>query len=113
MPITEQQLLQILPHAGPRAGVFVPGETMDLRTVRRSIVEPTLLLLPAKMESPQAVVMLLTIGLQESLFEHRRQLGNGPARSFWQMERGGGVPRRAYAPRKRGMCCRHLCPSGR
>ncbi|HGW5372263.1 TPA: hypothetical protein ACNIJL_001227 [Pseudomonas aeruginosa] len=91
MPITEQQLLQILPHAGPHAGVFVPGETMDLRTVRRSIVEPTLLLLPAKMESPQAVVMLLTIGLQESLFEHRRQLGNGPARSFWQMERGGGV----------------------
>lgn len=24
MPITEQQLLQIMPHAGPRAGVFVP-----------------------------------------------------------------------------------------
>ncbi|HHW2380072.1 TPA: glycoside hydrolase family 19 protein, partial [Pseudomonas aeruginosa] len=23
MPITEQQLLQIFPHAGPRAGVFV------------------------------------------------------------------------------------------
>ncbi|HBP1724428.1 TPA: glycoside hydrolase family 19 protein, partial [Pseudomonas aeruginosa] len=23
MPITEQQLLQILPNAGPRAGVFV------------------------------------------------------------------------------------------
>ncbi|WP_325435970.1 hypothetical protein [Pseudomonas nitroreducens] len=64
---------------------------MDLRDVRRSIIEPALLLLPAKMESPQAVVMLLAIGLQESHFEYRRQLGNGPARSFWQMERGGGV----------------------
>lgn len=64
---------------------------MELRTVRRSIVEPALLLLPAKMESPQAVAMLLAIGLQESHFEYRRQLGNGPARSFWQMERGGGV----------------------
>lgn len=25
MPITEQQLLQILPNAGAKAGVFVPG----------------------------------------------------------------------------------------
>lgn len=83
MLITEQQLLQIFPNAGHRAGFFVPGETMDLRTVRRSIVEPALLLLPAKMESPQAVVMLLAIGLQESLFEHRRQQGNEPARRFW------------------------------
>lgn len=64
---------------------------MDLRTVRRSIVEPALLLLPAKMESPQAVVMLLAIGLQESQFTYRRQMGNGPARSFWQAEQGGGM----------------------
>ena len=35
--------------------------------------------------------MLLAIGLQESLFVHRRQLGGGPARSFWQGERGGGM----------------------
>ncbi|MCJ1887432.1 hypothetical protein LNN38_21405 [Pseudomonas sp. LA21] len=64
---------------------------MDLRTVRRSIIEPALLLLPAKMESPQAVVMLLVIGLQESQFTYRRQMGNGPARSFWQAEQGGGM----------------------
>lgn len=25
MPITQQQLLQILPHAGPRAGIFLPA----------------------------------------------------------------------------------------
>ena len=64
---------------------------MDLRTVRRSMIDPALLLLPAKMESPQAVVMLLAIGLQESRFEYRRQMGNGPAKSFWQAEQGGGM----------------------
>ncbi|MFR0690250.1 hypothetical protein ACLUTX_12695 [Enterobacterales bacterium AE_CKDN230030158-1A_HGKHYDSX7] len=64
---------------------------MDLRSVRRSIIEPALLLLPARMESPQAVVMLLTIGLQESRFTYRRQMGNGPAKSFWQAEQGGGM----------------------
>jgi len=26
MTITQQQLLQILPNAGPRAGIFLPGE---------------------------------------------------------------------------------------
>lgn len=64
---------------------------MDLRIVRRSIIEPALLLLPARMESPQAVVMLLAIGLQESRFTYRRQMGNGPAKSFWQAEQGGGM----------------------
>ncbi|WP_313462449.1 hypothetical protein [Pseudomonas nitroreducens] len=64
---------------------------MDLRALRRSIIEPALLLLPAKMESPQAIVMLLAIGLQESRFEYRRQMGNGPAKSFWQAEQGGGM----------------------
>lgn len=64
---------------------------MELNQVRRSIIEPALSLLPAKMTSPKAVAMLLGIGLQESHFEYRRQLGNGPARGFWQMERGGGV----------------------
>ncbi|MDU4255783.1 hypothetical protein [Pseudomonas sp.] len=64
---------------------------MDLREVRRSIIEPALLLLPAKMESPQAIVMLLAIGLQESRFTYRRQMGNGPAKSFWQAEQGGGM----------------------
>lgn len=34
--------------------------------------------------------MLLAIGLQESRFLHRKQI-KGPARGFWQFERGGGV----------------------
>lgn len=63
---------------------------MPLSEIRRSAIEPALLLLPAKMCSPQAQVMLLAIGLQESRFIHRRQI-RGPARSFWQAERGGGM----------------------
>lgn len=48
-------------------------------------------LLPGRMDSPAAKAMLLAIGLQESRFKHRRQLGPGPARGFWQFEKGGGV----------------------
>jgi hypothetical protein len=38
----------------------------------------------------RARLMLMAIAGQESAWEHRRQIG-GPARSFWQFERGGGV----------------------
>jgi len=45
-------------------------------------------LLPEPMQSPGASAQLLAIGRQESEFLYRRQVG-GPARSFWQFERGG------------------------
>ena len=63
---------------------------MTPREVRNGPVAEALLLLPAKMTSPQAELMLLVIGLQESRLTHRRQIG-GPARGLWQFERGGGV----------------------
>jgi hypothetical protein len=50
----------------------------------------TFALLPRVMDSPQARALLLAIGLQESKFVHRTQIG-GPARGFWQFERGGGT----------------------
>lgn len=46
--------------------------------------------LPGKFSSVAATTMLLAIGLQESRFLHRQQIG-GPARSYWQFEKGGGV----------------------
>lgn len=69
---------------------------MDLQTVIHKAINPAMELLPPQMDSVKARVMLLAIGLQESRFKHRRQLGNGPARGFWQFERGtqqsrGGV----------------------
>lgn len=48
----------------------------------------SLRLLPDNMHSKAARAMVLAIGLQESRFEHRRQIA-GPARGFWQFELGG------------------------
>lgn len=54
-------------------------------------------LLPPKLDSVKARVMLAAIGLQESRFEQRRQLVGspprpvGPAKSYWQGEQGGGM----------------------
>ena len=45
-------------------------------------------LLPESMHSPRSTAMLLAIGLQESGFRHRRQVGGGPARGYWQFEPG-------------------------
>lgn len=63
----------------------------DLAHVRDQIIAQTYReVLPGKFASRQADAMLLVIGLQESRFLHRKQIG-GPATSFWQFERGGGV----------------------
>lgn len=64
---------------------------MKLAQVLTDIVAPTARVLPSLTFDDRAKVMLLAIGQQESAFEHRVQMGNGPARSFWQFERGGGV----------------------
>lgn len=53
----------------------------------RGVILPALARLPARMDSPEARVLLLAIGLQESRMTYRRQLG-GPARGLWQFERG-------------------------
>ena len=42
------------------------------------------------MDTAEARVMLLAIALQESRFEYRAQI-RGPARGYWQFERGGGT----------------------
>ncbi|WP_280191982.1 hypothetical protein [Delftia sp. PS-11] len=75
---------------------------MALGSIIETAINPALALLPAAMDTPEARVMLLTIGLQESRFVHRYQLvkarpgAKGPARGFWQFELGtragrGGV----------------------
>jgi hypothetical protein len=57
------------------------------------IINAGLAMLPLKMTSREAVVMLLAIGKQESDFEHLAQIIRGapigPARSYWQFEVGG------------------------
>jgi hypothetical protein len=68
-----------------------------LESITHDAINPALALLPPHMDSPEARVMLLAIGLQESRFMFRFQklvgkpYQKGPARGFWQFERGGGV----------------------
>ncbi|WP_399696627.1 hypothetical protein [Xenophilus sp.] len=68
---------------------------MTLDEITERGIDPALKLLPARMDSYEARVMLLTIGQQESKFLYRRQIVGGqpvgPAKSFWQGEKGGGM----------------------
>ena len=62
------------------------------------ILDAALAELPARMDSPQARVLLIAIALQESRLTHRDQIVKGkkpgvkgPALGLWQFELGGGV----------------------
>lgn len=65
----------------------------NLNSVIADIINPGLALLPAKMDSRAARVLLLAMGLQESNFEHVRQIGGGPGRGNWQFEPGTKLSR--------------------
>ncbi len=71
---------------------------MNAEFALANAIIPALRLLPQFMDTPKARVMLVAIGLQESRFTVRRQMGDGPARGFWQFEEGGGV---------KGVCKHH------
>lgn len=68
-----------------------------LDSILRTAINPALGMLPVKMDSDAARVMLLSIGQQESRLAFRFQkvtsdpYAKGPARGLWQMERAGGV----------------------
>lgn len=89
---------------------------MDLDKALTTIIGPALSFL--RLDSPQARVMMLAIGLQESRMEARYQeLSNGrkgPARGLWQFERGGGVTgvmrHRLTRQRAREICKAHDVP---
>jgi hypothetical protein len=65
--------------------------------VHTHIIPAALALLPGKMDSVAARAEMLAIGLQESGFIARQQggtaktPGEGPAKSWWQFEKNGGV----------------------
>lgn len=62
-------------------------------------ISEALAILPPGMDSLEARVMLVAIGLQESRFKYRRQLVGsppkpiGPAAGFWQFEKGSAASR--------------------
>ena len=61
---------------------------------QRASVAEALALLPPQMRKPEAVVLIYSIGLQESQYLYRRQVIRGqqigPAKGYYQFERGGG-----------------------
>lgn len=73
-----------------------------IRLARDFTLPAAFTLLPPAMKSDKATAMLLSIALQESKFQHRRQTNYGPARGFWQFEKNGvrGVMRH---PQTRGL----------
>jgi len=86
---------------------------LRLANIMDTAIVPAFGLLPMTFDTPKSRVLLLAIGLQESRFEFRRQLGNGPARGFWQFERGtrasrGGVWGLYLHPASRNMLAK-LC----
>lgn len=69
---------------------------MSMDEFTKQAIDPALAILPRAMDSPEARVMLLAIGMQESRLEFRKQLNGGPGRGLFQFERGtktsrGGV----------------------
>lgn len=56
--------------------------------IRDVVIPGANALLPEKMRSRNADLLLLAIGQQESRFLYRKQIG-GPARGFWQFETAG------------------------
>jgi hypothetical protein len=54
----------------------------------KTVLPAAMMLLPARMDTLEAKAMILAIGLQESRFSNRYQVG-GPATGFWQFEEGG------------------------
>lgn len=58
-------------------------------------------LLPGRMDTPAATVLLLAIQYQEDPQRLQKQVG-GPARGLWQFEKGGGVTGVLTHPASRG-----------
>lgn len=81
---------------------------MNARYILDNAIKPALALLPPYLNTPKAIVMMLATGYQESKFTARRQMGDGPARGFWQFEKGGGV-KGVCQHRATGELARLLC----
>ena len=52
----------------------------------RALIKHTCSAMGEKFASDDAVELVLVTGIVESGYKYLRQLGDGPARSFWQVE---------------------------
>ena len=61
-----------------------------------SLVKQTCSLLGSKYASDDAVRLVVATGIVESRYEYIKQMGDGPARSFWQVEAATAVDNLAH-----------------
>ena len=61
-----------------------------------SLVKDTCSQLGSKYASDEAVKLVVATGIVESRYEYIRQMGDGPARSFWQVEAATAVDNLAH-----------------
>lgn len=88
------------------------------RDIEAQAIDAAMALLPVAMDTPEARLILLAIGLQESGLIARCQIvdggARGPARGLWQFERGGGVKGVLLHPASRywalKLCEARQCP---
>ena len=70
----------------------------------RSLVEDTCSKMGDKFASKDAVGLVVATGIVESRYEYIRQMGDGPARSFWQVEPASAVDNLAhYLKHRKGL----------
>ena len=62
----------------------------------RSLIQSTCSKLGDKYSKTEAVELVLATGIVESRYEYIRQMGDGPARSFWQVEPASAVDNLAH-----------------
>tara|TARA_R110000787_G_scaffold281659_1_gene393110 strand:- start:933 stop:1403 length:471 start_codon:yes stop_codon:yes gene_type:complete len=62
----------------------------------RSLIEKTCFTMGEKFASSEAVDLVLATGIVESGYKYIRQLGDGPAKSFWQIEPSTAVDTLAH-----------------
>ena len=63
---------------------------MKLDDICKTAIAPAFALLPARMHTAQAVLVMLAIQQQEAPNQEQHQIG-GPAVGIWQFEEGGGI----------------------
>jgi len=62
----------------------------------KSLIKSTCSQMGDKFASDDAVNLVLATGIVESRYEYIRQMGDGPARSFWQVEAATAVDNLAH-----------------
>ena len=62
----------------------------------KSLIERTCSKMGSKFASDDAVNLVLATGIVESRYEYIKQMGDGPARSFWQVEAATAVDNLAH-----------------